>query len=103
MPRILAIDYGLKRTGLAITDPMQLIASPLTTIESARIFTFLTSYFANEAVERVLIGDPRNLDGSATHITPDVERVAGIFRRKFPQIPLEMVDEEYSSVMAARE
>ncbi len=99
----MAIDYGVKRTGMAITDPMQLIATALTTIESARIFTFLTDYFEKEAVERVLIGDPRNLDGSPTDLTADVQRVAGIFRRKFPQIPLEMIDEQYSSVLAARE
>ena len=64
MARIMAIDYGLKRTGIAVTDPLQIIASALTTIESARIFTFLEEYLKKENVELILIGDPRNLDDS---------------------------------------
>ncbi len=99
----MAIDYGLKRTGLAVTDPMQILATPLTTIESARLFTFLAAYFEKEQVERLLIGDPHNLDGSPTHITADVQRIIGILHRKFPLLPVEPVDEQYSSVMAARE
>ena len=102
MARILAIDYGLKRTGMAITDPLQLIASALTTIESARIFTFLEEYLKKEAVELILIGDPRNLDDSPTSLSADVQRIIGILERKFPAIPVKTVDERYSSVMAAR-
>ncbi|HCL82798.1 MAG TPA: Holliday junction resolvase RuvX [Chitinophagaceae bacterium] len=102
MARILAIDYGLKRTGMAITDPLQLIASALTTVESARIFTFLEEYLKKEAVELILIGDPRNLDDSPTSLSADVQRIIGILERKFPAIPVKTVDERYSSVMAAR-
>jgi putative Holliday junction resolvase len=102
MARILAIDYGLKRTGIAVTDPLQIIASALTTIESARIFTFLGDYFKKEVVELILIGDPRNLDDSPTDISTDVYRVIKILERKFPQIPVKTVDERYSSVMASR-
>jgi putative holliday junction resolvase len=102
MARILAIDYGLKRTGIAVTDPLQIIASALTTIESQRIFTFLSSYFEKEAVELILIGDPRNLDDSATHITSDVQRIIGIMQKKFPTIPVKTVDEQFSSVLASR-
>jgi putative Holliday junction resolvase len=102
MARILAIDYGLKRTGIAVTDPLQIIASALTTIESARIFTFLGDYFKKEVVELILIGDPRNLDDSPTDISTDVYRVIKILEKKFPQIPVKTVDERYSSVMASR-
>jgi putative holliday junction resolvase len=102
MGRIIAIDYGLKRTGIAVTDPLQIIASSLTTIESARIFTFLEEYLKKESVSLILIGDPQNLDGSPTDLTPDVQRIIGILKRKFPEIPVQAVDERYSSVMASR-
>jgi putative Holliday junction resolvase len=98
----MAIDYGLKRTGIAITDPLKIIASALTTIASARIFTFLEEYLKKETVELILIGDPRNLDDSPTDLTADVDRVTGILRRKFPDIPVQTVDERYSSLMASR-
>jgi putative Holliday junction resolvase len=102
MPRILAIDYGLKRTGIAVTDPMKIIATALTTIESARIFTFLETYFKKETVELILIGDPKNLDDSPTDATPHVHRIIGLLRRKFPEIPVLPVDERHTSVMASR-
>jgi putative Holliday junction resolvase len=102
MARIISIDYGLKRTGIAVTDPLKIIASALITIDSARIFTFLEEYFKKETVELILIGDPRNLDGSPTDLTGHVQRIIGIFERKFPGIPLKLVDERYSSVMASR-
>ena len=102
MPRILAIDYGLKRTGIAVTDPLQIIATALTTIESAKIFTFLEEYLKKEAVEMILIGDPKNLDDSPTDATPHVHRIIGILHRKFPGIPVLPVDEHHTSVMAGR-
>ena len=102
MARILAIDYGLKRTGIAVTDPLQIIASALTTIESAKIFTFLGEYLKKEEVELILIGDPRNLDDSPTDISDDVHRVIKIMQEKFPKIPVKTVDERYSSLMASR-
>ena len=102
MARILAIDYGLKRTGIAVTDPLQIIASALTTIESARIFTFLEEYTKKEPVELILIGDPHNLDDSPTELSADVQRIIGILHKKFPQIPVQTVDERYSSLMASR-
>jgi putative Holliday junction resolvase len=102
MPRIMAIDYGLKRTGIAVTDPLKIIASALTTIESTRIFTFLEEYLKKEMVELILIGDPRNLDDSPTDLTADVQRIIGILQKKFPDMPLKKVDERYSSLMASR-
>jgi putative holliday junction resolvase len=102
MPRIMAIDYGLKRTGIAVTDPLKIIASALTAIESARIFTFLEEYFKKECVELILIGLPRNLDDSPTHLTEDVMRIVGVIKKKFPEIPVKAIDERYSSTMASR-
>lgn len=102
MARILAIDYGLRRTGIAVTDPLQIIASALTTIESARIFTFLGEYIKKEPVELILIGEPRNLDDSPTDITVDVQRIIKILQEKFPEIPVKTVDERYTSLMAHR-
>ncbi len=102
MPRIISIDYGLKRTGIAVTDPLKIIASALTTIESARIFTFLEEYIKKEAVELILIGDPRNLDGTATDLTNDVQRIIGLLKKRFPVIPVKTMDERYSSTMASR-
>jgi putative holliday junction resolvase len=102
MARIMSIDYGLKRTGIAVTDPLQIIAAALTTVDSARIFKFLDEYLRKEEVELILIGDPRNLDDSATSLTADVQRIIGIMQRKYPEIPVKTVDERYSSVMASR-
>ena len=102
MSRIMAIDYGLKRTGIAVTDPLKIIASALTMIESARIFTFLEEYLKKERVELILIGYPRNLDDSPTHLTADVKRIVGILKKKFPETPVKTIDERYSSLMASR-
>ncbi len=100
MPRILAIDYGKKRTGLAVTDPLKIIASGLGTIPSHELVPYLKKYFAAEAVELILIGMPRNLDGSATDATALVEECVRILRKHFPQIPVKQVDERFTSKMA---
>jgi putative Holliday junction resolvase len=102
MARIIAIDYGLKRTGLAVTDPFQIIATGLTTIESPRIINFLRDYFAREPVELMIIGDPRNWDDSDTHATPLVREVIKRLEKKFPSIPVITVDERYTSKMASQ-
>jgi putative Holliday junction resolvase len=98
----MAIDYGLKRTGLAVTDPLQIIATGLTTIESPKLIAFLKDYFKNEPVELILIGEPKNWDDSDTHATPLVKQVMTQLRREFPSIPLQPVDERYTSKMASR-
>lgn len=100
MARILAIDYGLKRTGIAVTDPLQIIATGLTTVESVQLIPFLKTYLAKEAVEKFIIGEPRNLDDSDTHATPLVVRVVEKIKKEFPAIPVETVDERYTSKMA---
>ncbi|HTE09750.1 MAG TPA: Holliday junction resolvase RuvX [Chitinophagaceae bacterium] len=100
MARILAIDYGLKRTGLAVTDPLQIIAGALTTVETPQLFNFLKDYFKKEPVELIIIGDPRNLDDSDTHATPHVRKVIERLKKEFPAILVVPVDERYSSKMA---
>ena len=100
MPRILCIDYGLKRTGIAVTDPLQIIATGLTTVGHKELLPFLKDYFAKEQVELILIGWPTNWDDSATHATAHVERFIGVLQKQFPQIPVQKVDERYTSKMA---
>jgi putative Holliday junction resolvase len=100
MSRILSIDYGLKRTGLAVTDPLQIIATGLTTVESKQLIPFLKDYFAREEVELIIIGEPKNWDDTDTHATPLVEKIIKQLEKKFPKIPIKKVDERYTSKMA---
>lgn len=102
MARILCIDYGLKRTGIAVTDPLKIIAQALTTVETPQLFNFLKDYFKKEAVELILIGEPKNLDDSDTHATPHVKKVIERLHKEFPAMPVETVDERYTSKMASR-
>jgi putative Holliday junction resolvase len=102
LPRILAIDYGLKRTGLAVTDPLQIIATGLTTVESKQLIPFLSDYFSKETVERIIIGEPKNLDDSDTHATPLVEKCIKELQKNFPNIPVTKVDERFTSKMASQ-
>ena len=100
MPRIISIDYGLKRTGLAVTDPLQIIATGLTTVESKQLIPFLKDYFAREEVELIIIGEPKNWDDTDTHATPLVEKIIKQLEKNFPKIPIKKVDERYTSKMA---
>ncbi|RYZ22907.1 MAG: Holliday junction resolvase RuvX [Chitinophagaceae bacterium] len=102
MGRIMAIDYGGKRTGLAVTDPLQIIATGLMTIETHKLMVFLKDYIPKEGVERVLIGMPTNWDESDTHITEAVRNFSNWFRKQFPALPLEAIDERYSSKLASQ-
>lgn len=102
MSRILCIDYGGKRTGIAVTDPLQIIATALTTVDTKELIPFLKKYFAQEAVELILIGEPLNLDNTATHATPLVKAAILKLKKEFPAIPIQTVDERYTSKMATR-
>lgn len=102
MSRIICIDYGSKRTGLAVTDPLQIIATSLTTIETKELIPFLKNYFLQEPVELILIGEPLNLDDTATHATPLVKAAIARLKKEFPAIPIQTVDERYTSKMASR-
>jgi len=98
--RILAIDYGGKRTGIAVTDPMQIIATGLTTIASNELIPFLKKYFLEETVELIIIGLPKNWDESDTHGTAGAEAAIKRIQKEFPLMPLKAVDERYTSKMA---
>ena len=100
MSRILCIDYGKKRTGIAVTDPLQIIATGLTTVDSPELIPFLKKYFQEEAVELIVIGEPKNLDDSDTHATPLVKEIVKKLEKEFPQIPIKKVDERFTSKMA---
>ena len=100
MARILAIDYGGKRTGLAVTDPMQIIATGLATIESKELVPYLKKYFSTEQVDVIIIGLPVNWDESDTHGTPLVKEAIKKINKEFPDMPLKTVDERYTSKMA---
>ncbi len=100
MARILCIDYGLKRTGIAVTDPLQIIATGLTTIHPKDLIPFLKDYFSKEQVELIVIGEPKNWDDTATHATPLVEKCIKDLQKNFPAIPIKKVDERYTSKMA---
>ncbi|MGL6269781.1 MAG: Holliday junction resolvase RuvX [Chitinophagaceae bacterium] len=102
MARIISLDYGLKRTGIAVTDPMQIIATGLTTVETQKLMQFLKDYFAKETVELILIGEPKNLDDTDTHATGPVKQFISRLKKNFPQIPIETADERYTSKMATR-
>jgi len=102
MPRILSIDYGGKRTGLAVTDPLKIIATGLCTVETPKLMAFLKDYFTKEQVEQVIIGMPTNWDDSATHATPLVKKFIEQFKKQFPLIPIKEVDERYTSKMAVQ-
>jgi len=100
LARILSIDYGGKRTGLAVTDPLQIIATGLETIESQELIPWLKKYLLQEDVELIIIGLPKNWDESDTHGTPLVEAAIKKIQKEFPGMPLKTVDERYSSKMA---
>jgi putative holliday junction resolvase len=100
MPRILAIDYGKKRVGIAITDEMQLIASGLTTVETTSVFDFLTQYFATENVVTVLIGEPKQMNGTPSQSGTLIDNFAIKFAEKFPSMKIVRVDERFTSKMA---
>lgn len=100
MARILSIDYGLKRTGLAVTDPLQIIATGLATVESKQLIPFLKNYFLKEQVELIIIGEPKNWDDTDTHATPLVEKCIKELQKNFPHIPIKKVDERFTSKMA---
>ena len=101
MGRILAIDYGKKRTGLAVTDPLKLIASGLQTVETRNLRDFIKNYFVNEEVECVIVGWPLDLDGHPTDSTDDVSDFVRLFRKDHPDMKLVTVDERYTSKMAS--
>ncbi|MBW7912466.1 MAG: Holliday junction resolvase RuvX [Taibaiella sp.] len=102
MARIMALDYGKKRTGIAVSDPLQIIARGLDTVDTGELIGYLKKYFKEEEVEKVIIGYPLNFDDTPTHATPLVEKFIGKYKHVFPDIEIEKVDERLSSKMASQ-
>lgn len=102
MARLLSIDYGKKRTGLAVTDPLQIIAGGLATVSTFELFAFLQDYVRRETVERIVIGEPRQADGSPSENLERVKQFVNRWKRALPDIPIEFYDERFTSVLAHR-
>tara|TARA_R110002072_G_scaffold125944_3_gene262576 strand:- start:112520 stop:112930 length:411 start_codon:yes stop_codon:yes gene_type:complete len=100
MARILAIDFGTKRTGIAVTDELQLIASGLTTVETPKLLNFLKDYFLAENVSLVLVGQPLQKDGTPSDVEEEIQKFLEIFKKNFQEMPVKRVDERYTSKMA---
>ena len=100
MPRILSIDYGKRRTGLAVTDPLQIIAGGLATVSTSTLYDYLVNYITREPVERIVIGKPMQPNGEPSENMARVEQFVNRWRKVQPQIPIEYVDERFTSVLA---
>lgn len=100
MARILSIDYGKKRTGLAVTDPLQIIANGLATVSTSMLFDWLKDYTGREEVERIVIGEPRQTNGQPSENLARVQQFVNRWRKAVPQIPIEYFDERFTSVLA---
>ena len=100
MARILSIDYGKKRTGLAVTDPLQIIASGLATVSTSELFDYLKQYVAQEQVERIVIGEPKQPNGQPSENLQRVQQFVNRWRKAMLDIPIEYYDERFTSVLA---
>ena len=100
MARILSIDYGQKRTGLAVTDPLQIIAGGLATVSTSGLFDWLKAYLAKEPVERIIIGEPKQPNGQPSENLARVQQFVNRWKKVFPEVPIEYYDERFTSVLA---
>ena len=103
MARIIALDIGKKRTGIAVTDPLQIIATALDTVETCQLIGYLKKYIAAEPVEKVIVGYPLNMDETPTDATPIVEKFIIKFKNVFPNMPVEKTDERMTSRLASQQ
>ena len=100
MARILSVDYGKKRTGLAVTDPLQIIAGGLATVVTSELFDYLQAYIAREQVEMIVIGEPRQPNGEPSENLARVQQFVNRWRKAVPQVPIQFYDERFTSVLA---
>jgi putative holliday junction resolvase len=100
--RILAIDYGSKRVGIAVTDPMKIIANSLTTVETNKLMDFLSEYFSKEKVECLVVGLPKQMNNTPSESMVYIESFVEKFKNRFPSIPVEYVDERFTSKLAVQ-
>ena len=102
MGRILAIDYGLKRVGIAVTDPLKIIANSLATVETSTLLSFLSDYFSKEQVECIVVGLPKQMNNQPSESMKYIEVFVNKFRASFPNIPVEYMDERFTSKIAVQ-
>ncbi len=102
MGRKLALDFGLKRTGVALTDEFNIIASGLTTVDSKELITFLKKTVSEKIVDTIVLGDPKRLNGEASHITANVHLLFDVLKKEFPNVEVVLYDERFTSKMASR-
>lgn len=100
MARILSIDYGKKRTGIAVTDPLQIISGGLATVPTSELFDWLKAYVEREQVERIVVGEPRQMNGSYSENMERIRQFVNRWRKAMPSIPVELYDERFTSVLA---
>lgn len=101
MPRIMAFDYGTKRIGIAVTDPLQIIATGLETVHPKDIVEYLKKYLVKEVVEKFVVGEPKQMDGTPSQSAPMIKGFVTILKKHFPLVPVEMMDERFTSKMAS--
>jgi len=100
MPRIMSIDYGIKKCGIAVTDPLQIIVSPLRTIKTSSLLSFLKIYFVEEEVEKIVFGIPTHKDGNETYLVTHIKRFSSELKTKFPDLLIDYQNENFSSSQA---
>lgn len=102
MGRIVSLDFGLKRTGIAITDEMNIIASPLTTVDSKELMAFLIDLVLKQDIGTIVLGDPKRMNNEDTHITENVRLLKSALEKQFPQLLIVLIDERFTSKMASQ-
>ena len=102
MPRIIAIDYGMKRTGIAVTDELQIIATALDTIETSKLISFLEKYFSENSIQEIVIGLPMRMHGEVGQLETEIQKFIETLKTKFPTLPIFRQDESFTSKMASQ-
>ena len=100
MSRIIGLDYGMKRTGISVTDPLQIIVNPLEVVETGKLFDFLLNYIKIEDVEKLVIGEPKQADGSPTYIEEHIQKLIKKIKQNFPDLCIDRQDESFTSSQA---
>lgn len=100
MGRIIGIDYGLKKTGISVTDPLQIIVTPIKTVMTSELYPFLKDYFINENVDKVVIGDPKHRDGASTYLREYIDVFIQALKKDYPNIEVDLQDERMTSIEA---
>lgn len=97
MSRIMGLDYGIKRSGIAVTDPLQIIVNPLTVVETSKLFDFLANYFRNEDVSKIVIGESRHRDGESFYFESEISELIKWINKNFPEMEVDRQDESFTS------